>query len=83
MKELPTELMYILRRVTIFRVLCYVKLFIQVSQLKCDSLSILQVGFPVNTIPVVLFVAVPLSLHYFQLPDPNMDYNPSDFQVYD
>ena len=49
MIEFPTELMYILRRGTIFRFLCYVKIFIQVSHYECDSLSILQVIFRVNT----------------------------------
>ena len=46
--------MYILRRGTIFRARCYVKIFIQVSHYECDSLSILQHIFFVNTTPGVV-----------------------------
>ena len=52
--------MYILRRGTIFRARCYVNLFIQVSQYECDSLSILQNIFYVNTTPGVAVVALAL-----------------------
>ena len=69
--------------VRLFRARCYVKLFIQVSQLKCDSLSILRVGFPVNTTPGVVVLPEPSVRHYSPSPYQDMDYNSLSSQVYD
>ena len=62
MIELPTELMLHSTQGTIISGLCYVKIFIQVAHLKCDSLSILHNNFYVNTTPGVAV----LERHYSQ-----------------
>ena len=84
MIELPTELMLHSTQGTIISGLCYVKIFIQVAHLNCDSLSIHQYISSVNTTPGVVLVVAPLPVVpdacYFQLPDPNMDHNPSSQQ---